>query len=112
MSKHNLSVYTLMTAPMSGKEAELSETDLRISAATGIQAVNDYLRGLAAIGNITSWACENPNYTDHVHDLPALADFLKHTAQMARATSFFTSHAEYMADVHEHKQQGGQRNAE
>lgn len=105
----NLNVYTLMTAPMTGIEKELNEAELQIAADAGRLAVNDYLRGLSAIGNITSWACENPNYTDHVHDLPALADFLKHTAQMARVTGFYSDHADYMADLKDNGHQQGEK---
>ncbi|CND45445.1 hypothetical protein [Yersinia pseudotuberculosis] len=101
---NNPDVYTLMT----GTEKKLSESDLRISADVGRLAVNDYLRGLSAIGNLTSHACNNENYTDHVHDLEALAAFLTGTAQMARATRFFSDHADYMADATEQNpQQGG-----
>lgn len=107
---HNLDVYTLMTAPMSGVEEELSSDELLIFADVGRLAVNDYLRGLSAIGNITTWACENPNYTDHANDLSALAAFLSHTAQMVRVTSFYSDHADYMAEEQELRQKGNKNN--
>ena len=94
----NLDVYTLMTAPMSGGTAETTADDLRLLAAVGDEARNDYLRGVGAIGNLIFWACENESYTDHKVDLPALGAFLKHTADMARAVDFYSDHADYMAE--------------
>lgn len=111
----NLNVYTLMTAPLTGVAKELSTADLRIAADVGRLAVGDYLRGLSAIGNLTAHACDNENYTDHAHDLPALADLLKHTAHMARAARFYSDHADYLADEMEHGREdvkpGGENNA-
>ncbi|STV21897.1 hypothetical protein [Klebsiella pneumoniae] len=98
---NNRDVYALMTSPAMGKSDGMDAADLRIAADVGRLAVNDYLRGLEAIGNITFWACENENYTDHVHDLEALAVLLKHSAHMVRATSFYSDHADYMADLND-----------
>lgn len=99
----NLDVYTLMTAPMNGDAAETAPDDLRLLAAVGYEARNDYLRGVAAIGNLIFWSCENPNYTDHKVDLPALGSFLKHTADMARAADFYSDHVDYMAEEQEYR---------
>ena len=67
-------------------------------SAVGDEARNDYLRGVSAIGNLIFWACDNPNYTDHKADMPALGAFLKHTADMARAAEFMAGHLDALAD--------------
>ncbi|SQJ28893.1 Uncharacterised protein [Salmonella enterica subsp. enterica] len=84
----NLNTWNLFTLPLNGGAAETAPDDLRLLAAVGDEARNDYLRGVSAIGNLVFWACDNPNYTDHKADLPALGAFLKHTADMARAAEF------------------------
>lgn len=91
-------IWNLFTLPLNGGAAEAHPDDLRLLAAVGDEARNDYLRGLSAIGNLIRWACENPNYTDHKDDLPALGVFLKHTADMARAADFMAGHLEALAD--------------
>ncbi|EPL1074913.1 hypothetical protein QEG41_004648 [Pluralibacter gergoviae] len=88
----NPTTWNLFTLALTGRAAETAPGDLRLLAAVGDEARNDYLRGLGAIGNIIFWACENENYTDHKADLPALGAFLKHTADMARAAEFMAGH--------------------
>lgn len=97
----NPTTWNLFTLALTGRAAETDPSDLRLLAAVGDEARNDYLRGLSAIGNIIFWACENENYTDHKNDLPALSAFLKHTADMARAADFMAGHLEAMADAAE-----------
>lgn len=94
----NLNTWNLFTLPLTGGAAETAPDDLRLLAAVGEEARNDYLRGISAIGNLIFWACENPNYTDHKSDLPALGAFLKHTADMARAADFMAGHLDALAD--------------
>lgn len=88
----NLNTWNLFTLPLNGGAAETAPDDLRLLAAVGDEARNNYLRGVSAIGNLIFWACDNPNYTDHKADLPALGAFLKHTADMARAAEFMAGH--------------------
>lgn len=95
----NPTTWNLFTLALTGRAAETDPNDLRLLAAVGDEARNDYLRGLSAISNIIFWACENENYTDHKNDLPALSAFLKHTADMARAADFMAGHLEAMADL-------------
>lgn len=73
----NLNTLNLFTLPLNGGAAETAQDDLRLPAAVSDEARNDYLRGVSALGNLLFWACENPNYTDHKADLPALGAFLK-----------------------------------
>lgn len=98
----NLNTWNLFTLPLNGGVAETAPDDLRLLAAVGDEARNDYLRGVSAIGNLIFWACDNPNYTDHKADhkadLPALGAFLKHTADMARAAEFMAGHLDALAD--------------
>ncbi|NEG64988.1 hypothetical protein GQQ23_22100 (plasmid) [Pantoea agglomerans] len=93
----NLNTLNLFTLPLNGGAAETAQDDLRLPAAVGDEARNDYLRGVSALGNLLFWACENPNYTDHKADLPALGAFLKHTADMARAAEFMAGNLEALA---------------
>lgn len=79
----------------------MSPADLRIAASAGELALTDYLRGIAAIGNLISWADDNDNDTDHTNDLAALGAFLHHTAQMVDATRIFVDHTQVMADMRE-----------
>ncbi|MGD3057143.1 hypothetical protein ACP81J_25780, partial [Escherichia coli] len=60
----NLNTWNLFTLPLNGGAAETAPDDLRLLAAVGDEARNDYLRGVSAIGNLIFWACDNPNYTD------------------------------------------------
>lgn len=94
----NLNTWNLFTLPLTGGAAETAPGDLRLLAAVGDEARNDYLRGVSAIGNLIFWACDNPNYTDHKADMPALGAFLKHTADMARAAEFMAGHLDALAD--------------
>ncbi|EAR6542557.1 hypothetical protein EVK02_10515 [Salmonella enterica] len=94
----NLDTWDLFTLPLNGSAAETAPDDLRLLAAVGDEARNDYLRGVSAIGNLIFWACDNPNYTDHKADLPALGAFLKHTADMARAAELMAGHLDALAD--------------
>ncbi|EED1133590.1 hypothetical protein SBW79_002066 [Escherichia coli] len=94
----NLNTWNLFTLPLNGGAVETAPDDLRLLAAVGDEARNDYLRGVSAIGNLIFWACDNPNYTDHKADLPALGAFLKHTADMARAAEFMAGHLDSLAD--------------
>ena len=94
----NLNTCNLFTLPLNGGAAETAPDDPRLLAAVGDEARNDYLRGVSAIGNLIFWACDNPNYTDHKADLPALGAFLKHTADMARAADFMAGHLNALAD--------------
>lgn len=94
----NLDTWNLFTLPLNGGVTETEPDDLRLLAAVGDEARNDYLRGVSAIGNLIFWACDNPNYTDHKADLPALGAFLKHTADMARAAEFMAGHLDALAD--------------
>lgn len=94
----NLNTLNLFTLPLNGGAAETAQDDLRLPAAVGDEARNDYLRGVSALGNLLFWACENPNYTDHKADLPALGAFLKHTADMARTAEFIAGNLEALAD--------------
>lgn len=94
----NLNTWNLFTLPLNGGAAETASDDLRLLAAVGDEARNDYLRGVSAIGNLIFWACDNPNYIDHKADLPALGAFMKHTADMARAAEFMAGHLDALAD--------------
>ncbi|HAU3361033.1 TPA: hypothetical protein JDL67_003749 [Salmonella enterica subsp. salamae] len=94
----NLNTWNLFTLPLNGGTTETAPGDLRLLAAVGDEARNDYLRGVSAIGNLIFWACDNPNYIDHKADMPALGAFLKHTADMARAAGFMAGHLEALAD--------------
>ncbi|MEN3257604.1 hypothetical protein AAH678_02025 [Sodalis endosymbiont of Spalangia cameroni] len=100
-TQSNRDVFTLLTAPLTGTAQAMSPTDLRIAASAGEMAIVDYLRGIAAIGNLIVWADDNDNYTDHTNDLAALGAFLHHTAQMVNATRVFANHADVMADMRE-----------
>lgn len=94
----NPTTWNLFTLAMTGRAAETAPSDLRLLAAVGDEARNDYLRGLGAIGNIIFWACENENYTDQQSDMRALGAFLKHTTDMALAADFFAGYVEALAD--------------
>lgn len=94
----NPTTWNLFTLALAGRAAETSPSDLRLLAAVGDEARNDYLRGLGAIGNIIFWACENENYTDQRSDMRALGAFLKHTTDMALAADFFAGYVEALAD--------------
>ncbi|ENY9358964.1 hypothetical protein ACF5F0_001815 [Salmonella enterica] len=94
----NPTTWNLFTLALTGRAAETAPSDLRLLAAVGDEARNDYLRGLGAIGNIIFWACENENYTDQRSDMRALGAFLKHTTDMALAADFFAGYAETLAD--------------
>ncbi|WP_259655137.1 hypothetical protein [Klebsiella michiganensis] len=94
----NPTIWKLFTLPLSDGAAETAPGDLRLLAAVGDEARNDYLRGLGAIGNIIFWACENENYTDQQSDMRALGAFLKHTTDMALAADFFAGYVEALAD--------------
>ncbi|WKM73964.1 hypothetical protein Q2T70_09695 [Klebsiella oxytoca] len=94
----NPTTWNLFTLALTGRAAETAPSDLRLLAAAGDEARNDYLRGLGAIGNIIFWACENENYTDHRSDMRALGAFLKHTTDMALAADFFAGYVEALAD--------------
>ncbi|MFQ9338418.1 MAG: hypothetical protein ACLR2M_07420 [Varibaculum sp.] len=80
----NLNTWNLFTLPLNGGVAETAPDDLRLLAAVGDEARNDYLRGVSAIGNLIFWACDNPSIRALT---PALA-FLKHTADMALPNSW------------------------
>ncbi|STT96541.1 Uncharacterised protein [Klebsiella pneumoniae] len=94
----NPTTWNLFTLAMTGRAAETAPSDLRLLAAVGDEARNDYLRGLGAIGNIIFWACENENYTDQRSDMRALGAFLKHTTDMALSADFFAGYVEALAD--------------
>lgn len=94
----NPTTWNLFTLALTGRAAETAPSDLRLLAAVGDEARNDYLRGLGAIGNIIFWACENENYTDQRSDMRALGAFLKHTTDMALAADFFAGYVEVLAD--------------
>ncbi|STR95472.1 Uncharacterised protein [Klebsiella pneumoniae] len=94
----NPTTWNLFTLALTGRAAETAPSALRLLAAVGDEARNDYLRGLGAIGNIIFWACENENYTDQRSDMRALGAFLKHTTDMALAADFFAGYVEALAD--------------
>lgn len=94
----NPTTWKLFTLPLNDDAAQTAPGDLRLLAAVGDEARNDYLRGLGAIGNIIFWACENENYTDQRSDMRALGAFLKHTTDMALAADFFAGYVEALAD--------------
>ncbi|HID4133032.1 TPA: hypothetical protein ACXE8V_003407 [Pluralibacter gergoviae] len=94
----NPTTWKLFTLPLNDDAAQTAPGDLRLLAAVGDEARNDYLRGLGAIGNIIFWACENENYTDQQSDMRALGAFLKHTTDMALAADFFAGYVEALAD--------------
>lgn len=94
----NPTTWKLFTLPLNDGAAETAPGDLRLLAAVGDEARNDYLRGLGAIGNIIFWACENENYTDQQSDMRALGAFLKHTTDMALAADYFADYVEALAD--------------
>lgn len=52
----NLNTWNLFTLPLNGGAAETAPDDLRLLAAVGDEARNDYLRGVSAIGNLVFWA--------------------------------------------------------
>ncbi|HAK3334005.1 TPA: hypothetical protein H2A59_004570 [Salmonella enterica] len=93
--------WTLFTLPLTSGADETAPEDLRLLAAVGDTVSNDYLRGVSAIGNLIRAACDNPNYTDHKADLPALGAFLKCTADMARAAGFMAGYMGSQADEKE-----------